>query len=130
MNVVIKKLLGFAKIILYDNGILHVHFLGKKNIDILQAKEVSEFRESLFVTSRALVLTTCEDRFIIPTQEVMEFINSENRALTVKGDAFVIRSLSQRLFIKTAVGLKNRKTPISFFATKENAIEWLLSKKD
>ena len=75
-------------------------------------------------------MTTGEGRFTPPTQEVLEFINSENRALTVKGDAFVIRSLSQRLFIKTAVGLKNRKIPISFFATNEKAIEWLLSIKD
>ena len=129
MNVVLKKYLGYADIVIYDNDIFHTHVLSRTAITLDQAKEINEFRLSSMGRVKALMLSTGEDKYIVPTKEAMDYIHSFDRTLTVRGDAFVIKSFSQRLYIKTAVGFKKMATPVSFFASNHKAIEWLLSLK-
>ena len=76
---------------------------------------------------KTLMLATGEDQYIVPNLEVLDYIKSSSRLTTVKAYAFVIKSFSQRLFIKTAISLKDTKNPIAFFVSDQNAIEWLLS---
>ena len=130
MNVILKKSLGHVDVTIYDNGIFHTHVLSKKPLTLEQAKEITSFRHENMKSSKSLMLSTGEDRYIIPTHDAISYIKSEERTATVKADAFVIKSLSQRLAIKTIAGLKKMNTPIAFFANKQKAIEWLLSVKD
>ncbi|PWH84649.1 DUF7793 family protein [Brumimicrobium oceani] len=126
MKVIVKKSLGYADVTIYDNDIFHTHVLSAKPLTLEQAKEITNFRMTNMKGRKALMLSTGEDRYIIPTQEALDYIQSTNRAATVKGDAFVIKSLSQRLFIKTVNNLRKMQTPVSFFASNQKAIDWLL----
>jgi hypothetical protein len=130
MEVILKKSLGFVDIVIYDNAIFHSHILSKIPLTLSQVKEVYEFRLSVMGDKKALMLSTGADRYIVPTQDAIDYIESKDRTLSIKADAFVIKSFSQRLFIKTTTGLKKMATPISFFSTDSRAIEWLLSIKD
>src|SRR5690554_6821395 len=106
MNVIVKKSLGYADVTIYDNAIFHTHVLSAKPLTLEQAKEITEFRIENMKGEKALMLSTGEDRYIILTQEALDYKQSSNRAKTVKADVFVIRSLSQRLFIKTLNNLR------------------------
>lgn len=130
MNVIAKKSLGYADVTIYDNAIFHTHVLSAKPLTLEQAKEITSFRIENMDGKKALMLATGEDRYIIPTQEAIDYIQSAERTATVKGDAFVIKSLSQRLFIKTINNLRKMQTPVSFFASDQKAIDWLLNIKD
>ena len=107
--------MGFVDIVIYDNAVFHSHVLSKIPLTLSQVKEVYEFRVSVMGCKRALILTTGEDRYIVPTQEAIDYIQSTDRTLSVKADAFVIKSFSQRLFIKTATSLKKNGNSNLFF---------------
>jgi len=130
MNVVRKMSLGYAKIIIYDNGIFHVHFLDKISVDLEQIKQINDLRESFFITSKALVLSTSEDEFVLPTPEAMQYARSADRNEMIKAEAYVIKSSSQRLFMVSSKDSNKTSTPTSYFDSEEKAIEWLLSIKD
>jgi hypothetical protein len=130
MNVVRKMSLGYAKIIIYDNGIFHVHFLDKISVDLEQIKQINDLRESFFITSKALVLSTSEDEFVLPTPEAMQYARSADRNEMIKAEAYVIKSFSQRLFMVSSKDSNKTSTPTSYFDSEEKAIEWLLSIKD
>jgi hypothetical protein len=130
MKVLIQKHLKFADIFVYDNGIFHIHVLGKIPLTLEQAKTITENRKTLMSNKKALVLTTSNDKFVVPTQEVIEYLECANRLDTVKATAFVVSSFSQRLSVKSSNLLSRMPTLIACFSTKEEAVEWLLSKKD
>lgn len=127
MKVIKYKSLGYAEITVYANSIFHIHFLSKVPLNINQAKEIDALRLSLMENDKALVLSTSKDRFVVPTNEAIAYIQSANRMNHVKANAFVISSFSQRLAVKTAQRLNKMPTPISFFSNKEDAIAWLLN---
>lgn len=129
MEVIVKKDFGFARVLIYDNGIFHTNVITSYPLTLQQAIEISEFRLTQMKAEKALMLTTGEDRYIFPSKEALEYLKSDDRSLTVYADAYVVKSLSQRLFIKTISGLKKRSTPIAFFSSDEKAIEWLLKIK-
>jgi|SRR5690554_220736 len=130
MKVLKQKSLGFADVIVYDNEIFNIHILTKSPLSLDQAIKVNELRLSLMENNKALVLSTSESDFVVPTNEAIEYILSANRLNHVKANAFVIASFSQRLAVKAADRLKKIPSPIRFFSNKKDAIEWLLSQKE
>lgn len=126
MKVIKRKTLGYADIVVYDNGIFNIHVLSTVPISLEQAVEINELRLTLMEDDKALVLSTTEDKFVVPTPEAIEYIQSANRMNHVKANAFVISSFSQRLAAKAADRLNKMPSPISFFKNREEAIEWLL----
>ena len=130
MKEIDKKSLDYAEIIIYDNGIFHVHFLDRVPYNIDQAKEITELRKSLMKGVKALVLSTSEDRFVVPNKEAVEYFQSADRMDSVKANAFVIKSFSQRLAFKAVNGLRKMTTPVAYFENEKEAIKWLLSIKD
>lgn len=130
MKVALKKSLGYADVVIYDNGIFHIHVLSNVSMTLCQVKEINDLRVSHFGKSKALVLSSGEDSFVVPTQEAVEYLQSTDRNLSVKATAFVIKSFSQRLAIKAASVSNKMTTPTSYFATLDKAVEWLLSIKD
>ena len=130
MEVIKHKSLGYADIFIYDNGIFHVHVLDKNSYTIEQAKEITALRESLMNNKKALVLSSSENSFVAPSKEAVEYFQSANRMDSVKANAFVIKSFSQLLVIKAVNELKKMSTPVAYFRTEKEAIEWLLSIED
>lgn len=127
MKVVKRKTLGYADIVVYDNGIFNIHVLSSVPISLEQAVEINEIRLTLMEDDKALVLSTSEDEFVVPTPEAIKYILSANRMNNVKANAFVFSSFSQRLAAKAAGRLDKMPAPISFFKSREEAIEWLLN---
>lgn len=127
MEVVKKFSLEYADVVIYDNGIFHSHIFSKVPLNLDQVKEIYAIRISNMGNKKSLMLSTGEDRYLVPSQEALEFLQSKDRTLSVKADAFVIKSFSQRLFIKTANNLRKSAAPVSFFATNAKAIKWLKS---
>lgn len=130
MKVVERKSLAYAEIILYENGIFHSHILGKTPLSIEQAKEINALRETFLKSEKALVLSTSEDSYFVLTKEAEEYLQSKKRLDSVKANAFVIKSFSQRLAIKAIKSINKLSVPIAYFGTEEEAIKWLLKIKD
>lgn len=129
MNIVLKETLGFVDIKIYDNNIFHTNVVGKVPLTVAQAKEITAFRMDNMGGKKALMLYTRDDRYTVPTPEVIEYIKSTDRKENVLGDAFVIKSFSQRLFVKTLSTVRGVQVPTSFFASKQKATDWLLGLK-
>src|SRR5690554_5039423 len=127
MKVIKRKTLGYADVVVYDNGIFNIHVLSTVPISLEQAVEINEIRLTLMEDDNALVLSTSEGEFVVPTPETINYILSENRMNNVKAKAFVISNFCQRLAAKEAGRLKRMPASISYFKSREEAIEWLLS---
>ncbi|PWH84648.1 hypothetical protein [Brumimicrobium oceani] len=95
MNIVLKETLGFVDIKIYDNNIFHTNVVGKVPLTVAQAKEITAFRMDNMGGKKALMLYTRDDRYTVPTPEVIEYIKSTDRKEHVLGDAFVIKLLSK-----------------------------------
>ncbi|HZH86292.1 MAG TPA: hypothetical protein VFD77_03175 [Brumimicrobium sp.] len=130
MKIIEQISLDYAEITVYENGIFQAHFLNKTPLSVEQATEINDLRLSLLNNKKALILSTSEDSFVVPTKEAVEYIQSANRSNFVKANAFVIKSFSQRLAIKEANNLSEMPTPIAYFGTEKEAIDWLLSIED
>ena len=130
MKIAIERSLGFADIIIYDNGIFHVNVLFSSPLSLNEALVIEELRINIMGYPLGLILATSEDRFVILSDETLEFMASHERNVTIKANAVVLKSLSQRLFTKSSSSLKKVPTPMSYFGSEDKAIEWLLSIKD
>lgn len=117
-----------ARIMIREDGIMHIHIKTSASFEIENSIEIVEAREQLAGGKKFPILYTSEYRFVTPSKEVKEYISTSNqRTALVVADAFVIGSFSQRLAAKIYLKLNKPSIPTEFFSTQEDAIEWLLN---
>lgn len=117
-----------ARIMIREDGIMHVHIKTSTSFEIENSLEIFSAREILAEGKRYPILYTSEYRFVTPSKEVKEYISTSNqRTALVVADAFVIGSFSQRLAAKIYLKLNKPSVPTEFFSTQEEAIQWLLN---
>lgn len=115
-----------ARIMIREDGIMHVHIKISTSFEIENSMEIVEAREKLAEGKALPILYTSQYRFVTPSKEVKEYISSSNqRKALVVADAFVIGSFSQRLAAKIYLKLNKPSVPTAFFSSEEEAIEWL-----
>lgn len=125
LDIVSKVDLPSADIKIYSNGIMHIHIKVRNTLEISESIEIVEARTKLANGKKHPVLYTTEHNFVTPSKEVNNYVASEKRSKLVLADAFVMKSIPQRLAAKTYVLFKNPAIPTHFFSKEHDAIEWL-----
>ena len=114
-----------ADIIIYNNGIMHIHIKVRNTLEISDAMEILEARTNLSKGKKHPTLFTTEHSFVTPSKKVNDYLASEKRPELSLADAFLMKSLPQRLAGKTYHLLKTPARPSKFFSKDHDAIEWL-----
>jgi hypothetical protein len=131
MNIVREKEVPSARIMIREDGIMHVHIKTSTSFEIENSLEIFAAREILAEGKSFPILYTSEYRFVTPSKEVKEYLSSSiERTALVAADAFVIGSFSQRLAAKIYLKLNKPSVPTAFFSTQDEAINWLLNYTD
>lgn len=117
--------LSIATISIPEKGILHVHIKEEDELSLENAKEIVAARTKLAEGNKLAILYTSATRFVIPSKEVREYVATEERSSLVLADAFIIRSLAQRLAVRFYIRFNRPVRPTKFFENKEQALEWL-----
>lgn len=113
-----------ATITLRDDGIMHVHVKIEYSLEIEQGIQIVEARNELAKGVSYPLLYTAE-KLMIPSNEVRNYLATEERAKFIIADAFVIQSLPQRLMARLFKKLNNPVRPVEIFENEEDAIKWL-----
>lgn len=116
-----------ADIFIYSNGIMHIHIKVRNILELSDSMEIVEARTKLAQGKKHPVLYTTEHSFVTPSKEVNSYVASEERSKLVLADAFVMKSLPQRLAAKTYMLFKGPVRPTQFFSNESDAMEWLKS---
>lgn len=131
MKITSEILLDYAEIHVYDNGIFHIHFIDKRKLTLDRVKEITEIRWRLCGNENGLVLSSTEDKFILPEDNAYNYLNSKERLKTIKAQVYVVKGLSQQVALKTAKLFHIFSVPTKGFKNVKEGVEWLLSyKKD
>ena len=125
LSIVDKVDLPSADICIYSNGIMHIHIKVKNTFELSDSMEIVEARTKLGQGKKYPVLYTTEHSFVTPSKEVSNYVASEERSKLVIADAFVMKSLPQRLAAKTYMLFKGPVRPTHFFSNNADAIDWL-----
>lgn len=125
LSVVSKIDLPSADINIYSNDIMHIHIKVRNTFELSDSMEIVEARTKLAQGKKYPVLYTTEHSFVTPSKEVNNYVASEERSKLVIADAFVMKSLPQRLAAKTYMLFKGPVRPTRFFSNESDAIEWL-----
>jgi hypothetical protein len=126
MEVVKEVIIPSARIQILSNGLMHVHVLTKNYFEMENSRELLAARKALAEGKPYPILYTSEHEFVTPSQEVKDFVATEERARFVKADAFVMKSFPQRLAARLYLKLNKPVVPTAFFSSEEEAVEWLL----
>jgi hypothetical protein len=115
-----------ARIMIREDGIMHIHIKISTSFEIENAIEIVEAREKLAEGKAHPILYTSKYRFVTPSKEVKEYLSTSNqRNALVLADGFIIGSFSQRLAAKIYLKLNKPIIPTAFFSNEEEAIRWL-----
>lgn len=115
--------IGCAKMILREDGILHIHIKVDEVFEIADSVELVKARTSLVAGRRTPIIYTCT-QFVIPSKEVREFVASESRSTLVLADAFVVNSLPQRLMANLFIRINKPVRPTKVFNNFGAACAW------
>ncbi len=113
-----------AKITLRQDGILHVHIKVESNFELKHSMEIVEARTRMVKGNIHPILYT-SNHFVIPSNEVREYVASDSRSALVSADAFVINSLPQRLMASMYKKINKPVRPTRFFSNEQDALPWL-----
>lgn len=125
LNIIDMVEVPSADICIYSNGIMHIHIKVKNTFEIANSIEIFEARTKLAQNKKHPILYTTESSFVTPSKEVNNYVASEERSKLVLADAFVMKSLPQRIAARTYRLFKSPVSPTGFFANEKDAIEWL-----
>lgn len=114
-----------ANVGLTKSGILYVNIKVRNAFDLDHSKKITKLREEIGDHKKRPVLFTTTSTVLFPTQEVSKFLISEERTKFILAEAYVINSLQQRLEGKLYVKSMKPKTPVNFFSTENEAVNWL-----
>jgi hypothetical protein len=115
-----------ARIMIREDGIMHIHIKISTSFEIENSIEIIEAREKLAEGKAYPILYTSQYRFVTPSKEVKEFLSTSNqRNALVLADGFIIGSFSQRLAAKIYMKLNKPIVPTAFFSNEEEAVRWL-----
>ena len=92
--------------------------------EVEQLEKIIEARVKL-TKGKAYPILQTGSQYIIPSEEVQEYLARADRIFIARADAFVINSMTHRLMAKVYLKFKEPKVPTGFFSSKATAIEWL-----
>lgn len=123
VEVLKQEEIGCAKMILRDDGILHIHIKVDEVFEMADSIELLKTRTALVAGRKTPIIYTCT-QFVIPSKEVREFVASEARSTLVLADAFVVNSLPQRLMANLFIRINKPVRPTKVFNNFDAACLW------
>ena len=116
--------LDTADVILRRDNILHINVKVEFYFEMEHLKPVLSVEVELTKNKSYSYLHTAPD-YVIPSQEVMQFLASQKRSELVVADAFVVTTLPQLIVANSYRNINKPIKPSKVFNSKEAAIQWL-----
>lgn len=120
--------LDFARIRFYESGLAHIDIIGDYLITEKEVRVINTHLGELNEGNAMLILITAEE----VTQfddSARVFSASEEGSKYSVAEAFVVKSLSQRLIANFYVKVNKPPIPSKVFNSEKEAIKWLESKR-
>jgi len=113
-----------ALLIKREDNIIHIHIKLDMELGVEHIDEIYDARMQLSGRVKHPVLFT-STKFVVPSNEVREYLSTKKRNDYVSAEAIVIRSLPQRLITNFYIKFNKPTRPTKMFTDKNKAIEWL-----
>jgi len=111
-------------ITLRDDGIMQFYFKDKTILEVEMLKEALEVTRILGDGKKYPNLILAGD-FITVAQVVREFAVTEESNRYTVADAFVVKSLAEKLMVNFYITINRPPKPTRYFNKEEDAIKWL-----
>lgn len=115
-----------ALIQIREDGIMHIHIKVDLDFDMENSLEILDAKIEVSEGEKHPILYT-GSKFVIPTNEVREYLASEKRNALTIAEAFLVKSLPQRLISNFYIKINKPARPTKMFTNKEKAMEWLIT---
>ena len=112
---------------LTNEGVVFTEIKVSNAFDIEHSKQLIKIREEVGGRQKRRVLYTTNVAVLFPTEEVLNMLVSKERTRYISAEAYVVKSLQQRLEGMLYLKSMKPKLPVQFFATEQEAMDWLLS---
>lgn len=119
--------LGHTEIIMRDDGIVQV--TGSNHIyTTADIKFINKVIGDLTNQKKTLILFIASDYSSVDN-DAREFMSTSDATIYSIAEAYVIKSLAQRLILNFVIKISGVNVPIRFFDDQQTAINWLYSFK-
>lgn len=108
-----------------SDEIMHIHIKIEQEVLIQHSINIIAARTKLADGKAYPMLYTTEGGLSTPSPEVKKNVASEERSALVLADAFVVKSLPQRIAAKIYISFNQPSMPTKFFSKESEAINWL-----
>lgn len=117
-----KKISSKAELYWIESDVFYVKLFKDSYIDLDDIKEIVAFQldQNVGVDHKRLIHA---EKFATISREAREFL--QKTTPTVKAEAYVIPSLSQKILFNLYIKFRRNSNPIKGFDSKENALAWL-----
>jgi len=111
---------------LREDGILEITIEGNKDFEMDDVEELMDAADSLGNGKKLLNLIVVGDG-TLPNREAREFAASEEGSKYKLADAFVVKSLAQKIIGNFMKKFSYITVPTEIFTEREEAVKWLKS---
>ncbi|MFZ5552363.1 MAG: hypothetical protein ACOZCO_04550 [Bacteroidota bacterium] len=112
-----------STIYLLTNGVVVVEVIDNVVLDVSDLKEIVKKQGELTGNKKHPVVTIPSE-FTSVTKEAREFMSGKQAAKYTLADAFIIRSLPQKILADFYIRFQKHAVPTKIFRTKEEAVKW------
>mgnify|MGYP000267985376 CR=1 FL=1 len=124
-----KKLkCAISEVELIENDVLHIDIEREKSFEIEDFQELKEAAKKIGNGKRFYNLITVGE-FTLPSREAREASCSHEGSEFKKADAFVIKSLPQKIIANFMIKVNRPTVPTKYFDSVEAAKAWISSLK-
>lgn len=120
-----KILLAHSIIQLREDGIIQID-ASDQVYHVFEIKEIHEAIAKISGNKRALLLLIASDFTSIDT-EARKYLSTPEAGLYTIAEAYVIKSLAQRLIMNFLIRVNGTPVPVQFFTEANTATSWLFS---
>jgi hypothetical protein len=118
--------LGYATITLRPDGIIETVTTDNCQYDVKKTQKSFDIIRKL-ANEKKVCLLHILGQYTDSTKEAREYLASAPHQDFVKAEAFVLKSLAQRLVANVFVKINKPKVPVRFFNSSKDAEKWLKS---
>lgn len=124
ISILAEKDIGFARIVIGSDGIMYIDINTDGDFTLENAKEL--FEASLEVGKGKQYPNLIRvHQYFLPTKEAREFVAAPERSSRALAEAYVIKSLPQKLIGNFYIRIDKPLAPTKLFTSEEKAMEWL-----
>lgn len=128
LELINEIIFDYGRVQLFEPRHIRIEFFSKKTIGRRECIAVNEALAELANRQEILVMTTAADDTLFEA-EAREESSGESGMRYTLADAFVARSLAQKLMVNFYFKFHKPPKPSKAFASEEEALNWLFSYK-